>query len=545
MLSVKRIRNRNYHIDLAREDYYLEGGEPPGQWYGSGAKSLGLNGQVEKAALLHIMDGFSADGSKKLVQNAGSEQIVSTNKAGETQVRAREIGWDFTLSAPKTLSVIWSQAEPRTRNAIQTIHEKAVKKTLDWLEAQARTRRGKGGTRQEPVQLVSALFEHGTSRELDPQLHTHCLLMNVGVRQDGTTGAIQLDRLLKHKMLLGALYRAELAKQLSAQLGYEIGPHLKGKAALFDFKGIDPGLVEAFSTRRHEIEDRLRNRGEAGAIAASIAALDTRQVKDNIPPRDRLFAIWQEIGESFDYTPPPPRFVRYDIDAMKQKASNEALEALVKQHDRFTQHDLLRAVAERAPQHGLGIREIEAAVEERLARNDIVHSGKVRGETIYTTQTRLALEKLLTAAVGEARKEVAQIAGLNAGKVTRSTLKKAKDALSSQGYQVVGIAPGKTALHLRDELGIKTYTPQRYLGKLHDQHLKLNDSTVLAIEGAEKMPTPLLARLVSEKKDAKLILLEANEETGALTKPLNHNPDIARSRERISGGESRGEPLEL
>ena len=119
MLSVKRIRNRHYHIDLAREDYYLEGGEPPGQWYGNGAAALGLSGPVGKAALLHLMDGFSTDGRTKLVQNAGRE---------------REIGWDFTLSAPKTVSVLWSQADPRTRRTIQKLHEKAIQKPLDWLE---------------------------------------------------------------------------------------------------------------------------------------------------------------------------------------------------------------------------------------------------------------------------------------------------------------------------------------------------------------------------------------------------------------------------
>ena len=509
MLSVKRIRNRHYHIDLAREDYYLAGGEPPGQWYGNGATALGLTGPVEKATLLHLMDGFSADGCTKLVQNAGRE---------------REIGWDFTLSAPKTVSVLWSQADPRTRRTIQTIHEKAIKKTLDWLEKQARTRRGKGGSRQESVQLISALFEHGTSRELDPQLHHHCLLLNLGVRQDGTTGAIQIDQLLQHKMIAGALYRAELAKQLASQLGYEIGPHIKGNDTLFDLKNVDAKLVNTFSKRRQEIEARLNVRAENSAIAASVAVLNTRQVKVDISCRETLFGIWQEIGREFGYVTPPPRFTRHNPENQKQTASNEALASLEKQRDMFAQSDLLRAVAECVPKHGLGIQEIEAATAERLAQTDIINLGKIKGETHYTTRSQRELKNLLTTVLSTAQNEIAKLPELAAGTLTRLSLKKAKPALTAQGYQLLGIAPRKTALQLRDEIGIKTYTPHRYLRKLHDQQLTPESSTLLVIDSAEELPVPLLAQIASEKGAAKLLLLATADENIALTQPRKLNP---------------------
>ncbi|MEO1718295.1 MAG: relaxase domain-containing protein, partial [Planctomycetota bacterium] len=37
---------QSYYTQLAREDYYLEGGEPPGQWRGQGAEALSLFGEV-------------------------------------------------------------------------------------------------------------------------------------------------------------------------------------------------------------------------------------------------------------------------------------------------------------------------------------------------------------------------------------------------------------------------------------------------------------------------------------------------------------------
>src|SRR5687768_6923140 len=87
----------NYYADLAREDYYLEGGEPPGQWIGQGAHALGLAGQVEREQFLKLFDGFDIHG-QPLVQNAGQHDGHLERKAG----------WDLTFSAPKSLSTIWA-----------------------------------------------------------------------------------------------------------------------------------------------------------------------------------------------------------------------------------------------------------------------------------------------------------------------------------------------------------------------------------------------------------------------------------------------------
>ena len=49
MLSIGKMTmgQDGYYATLAREDYYLKGGEPPGQWLGSGAEALRLYGQVD------------------------------------------------------------------------------------------------------------------------------------------------------------------------------------------------------------------------------------------------------------------------------------------------------------------------------------------------------------------------------------------------------------------------------------------------------------------------------------------------------------------
>ena len=74
MLSVSAMSGGQgaYYTGLAREDYYLEGGEQPGQWQGKGAQMLGLKENVDKELFSALFSGHDAKGSA-LVQNAGNK----------------------------------------------------------------------------------------------------------------------------------------------------------------------------------------------------------------------------------------------------------------------------------------------------------------------------------------------------------------------------------------------------------------------------------------------------------------------------------------
>lgn len=102
MLSIGAIGNGNYYLDLARDDYYLKGGEPPGQWQGEGAEALGLAGNVEREAFQAVMKGYGPSG-EALIQNAGEKE--------------HQVGWDLTFSAPKSVSTLWASADEATRIA--------------------------------------------------------------------------------------------------------------------------------------------------------------------------------------------------------------------------------------------------------------------------------------------------------------------------------------------------------------------------------------------------------------------------------------------
>ena len=346
-----------YFTDLAREDYYTHGGEPPGLWLGEGAKALGLSGKVDKDELRNLFRGFSPDGLDILVQGAGK-----TGKDGRPR---HHPGWDATFSAPKSLSVLWSQADPELRAKIQKAHLAAVKDAVAYLEhAVAYTRRGKGGEVIERAPgLVVAAFEHGTSRAQDPEVHTHALILNVVPRHDGTTGTLygiassdprrrshHKFPLYEEKLTTGAVYRASLAAYVERDLGFKTEPR---EDFGFEVIGVPDSLNLHFSKRRADIKDELRAMGRTDAKSAQRATLATREKKAHIP-RQELFARWAEEGRGHDFSleQAPKRREQTVDEKTARKIQGEAAQSL---QDRrvFTESEFVRATAERATAHAV------------------------------------------------------------------------------------------------------------------------------------------------------------------------------------------------
>ena len=66
-----------------------------------------------------------------------------------------------------------------------------------------------------------ATFLHDTSRNLDPQLHTHAVLANMVRGEDGKWRTMANEGLYRNQKLIGMIYRSELARGLM-KLGYEL-----------------------------------------------------------------------------------------------------------------------------------------------------------------------------------------------------------------------------------------------------------------------------------------------------------------------------------
>ncbi|MCZ7527084.1 MAG: relaxase domain-containing protein [Acidimicrobiia bacterium] len=149
-----------YYLEVIaneRDDYYLASGEAPGRWIGVGAGRLGLTGEVDADALRSVIEGVDPS-------------------TGEPLTRWRKIkGFDLTLSAPKSVSLLWGLGDEDLAAEVVAAHDVAVAAAVRYLEDEACVvRRGKAGSaRHRGGGLVSAAFRHRTSRETDPNLHTH------------------------------------------------------------------------------------------------------------------------------------------------------------------------------------------------------------------------------------------------------------------------------------------------------------------------------------------------------------------------------------
>lgn len=534
MLSIQAMSGGSeaYYLALAKEDYYRKGGEPPGRWYGKGAKLLNLKGRIEDASLRHVLLGYDPASQQALVRNAGKEN--------------RQPGWDLTFSAPKSVSVLWSQAPPETRQAIQQAQAQAVDKALDYIEKEAAwTRTGKGGCERRQAKLVVAKFEHGTSREQDPQLHTHALIANVGLRPDGSTGTIESHPIYKNKMAIGALYRAELAHQLRRNLGLEVE---KTKTA-FEIKGVSKGLMTEFSKRREAIEEALEEKGLTSAQAASVAALDTRETKRDVP-RQQLFKEWQEVGRRLGWTTeqaqalirPGPVPTTQDPDTLFQ----DTIQELTRTNSTVTRRDLVRHIAQAAPAYGCSAAEVLSLVDDGLNQSDVVSLGVHDKEARYTTRGLLEIEQQLLRQVEHSRKEqgpvvpkekvkqglacrptlsaeqyqaayhitatpgTVKVVSGKAGTGKTFMLDTARQIWQGEGYRVLGTAlAGKAAKGLDEGAQIPSSTLHRLLEDLDRRKTTLGPRDIVVVDEAAMVGTRQLAQLVDHttKARAKLVLV--------------------------------------
>jgi Ti-type conjugative transfer relaxase TraA len=529
---IKGAGHADYYLELAREDYYTEGGEPPGQWHGRGAEALGLTGKVEREDLRSLFEGYGPNG-QALVQNAGEAN--------------RHSAWDLTFSAPKSVSVAWSQASPEIRQEIQAAHSEAVKAAISYLEDEAAsTRRGKAGCEKEPASIVVATFEHGTSRAQDPQLHTHAVVANVAVREDGTTGALETQGIFANKMTAGALYRAELSAQLEERLrltSYR-------EKSWFELDNVPKPLQEEFSKRRQEIEKVLEEKGTSGAVASKIANLESREVKQHVP-RETLFSEWQAVGKEHGWSTEAvteltqkERIERNSREELS-KCLDQAVTNITDRSSHFTKRELTRYAAEEAQGRGLSASKVIEGVNQKISSQDLIPLGTHRGEDRYTTKEILQLEKqVIEGAVNrsketghevrnatlaqvfekhsylskEQRKATRHISqgeggvrimsGL-AGTGKSSSLAAAREAWEADGYKVIGAAPsGKAARELQSSSGIESGTIHRRLGEIERGDVTLDKKTVVVIDEAAMVGTKLGAKIsdVIHRSGAQLIL---------------------------------------
>ncbi len=315
---------------------------------------------------------------------------------------------------------MWAMARSVVRSEIQEAQDIAVKAALSLLQDEGIfVRTGKQGVNFHTADIAVALFEHGTSRALDPQLHTHALLMNLGIMEDGRPRALVQPEIFKLKMLLGAAYRTELAAQLEDRLGVVIERDLVNGFS-FVVRGVSETLCEFFSKRRAEIEKIVGAEGLESAKAAEIAAKESREVKDVVPPRRELFKQWIEIGAQFLFgaeqvheilgkAPSRQRGDEFD------QALQEAISKMETTESHFTRHALLQQVFEASVDRGLNVATIRQRFDAAIEKGErLIHLGKGKThEARYTTRAIRDAEESMLAGVDALAETKSHGVGLN------------------------------------------------------------------------------------------------------------------------------------
>ena len=234
MLSLSNITSvsatTGYHFGKSAEgnegkEYYArdDGGLPAQtEWLGKGAEAFGFgqDALVSAPDFRSVLEGKTPEGSQ-----------LGRMVDGKLEHRP---GMDMTFSAPKSVSIL---SQVYGRKELEQAHIAAVRSALkhfehSHLETRVFNADTGGQARKGNQGMVAALFTHTANRNLDPQLHTHCVVANMALDlEEQKWRSVENRSAYDAKMFLGAWYRLELAARLRS-LGYEVAALREAKACL-------------------------------------------------------------------------------------------------------------------------------------------------------------------------------------------------------------------------------------------------------------------------------------------------------------------------
>jgi conjugative relaxase-like TrwC/TraI family protein len=508
------------------DDDYFEGkktGEPAGVHAGKASPLLKLKGKVKSKDYYNIMRGFDPQGNP-LCQQAGDNHRA---------------GFDLCFSAEKSVSVVWARADMPLKKLIEKAHHQAVLAAIEHLEQHAAiTRRGHNGTvREKGLGLLFMVYEHSTSRSLDPQLHSHALCANLLPRSDGTWGTIESRDLFLHQCSAASFYRAELAVQLQ-QLGFSLESHKD----TFRIKGVPQSLCQHFSKRALNKAGIRSSKSKAG----DIISLNTREKKQQVD-RPELTKRWQAEMDEQGFTHEALEALQQPhavFDSMAPILDEESILAHVSEHSAvFRKQDIYRAGADIAQHCGEGAKSVNAIIKSLFADSEVVSLGiDYKHNQLFTTQTILSAEKQLIsdAKILRSREDylldvetieqviekekargfqlsdeqleaVLDVCAPNAfaimqgsaGSGKTTSLDIVRQVAEKHNFKLIGAVIGKLgAENLAKEANIPTSTVTRLLIDIESGKSPLTNKTILVIDEAGQLGSADLSALLKAAKEA-------------------------------------------
>jgi TrwC relaxase/AAA domain len=284
--------------------YYTAAGEPPGQWAGKGAATLGLSGQVDPAVIGRLYQDGIGPGGEVLVKPRPSpptgereQAAVAAYRAAHPYAAATELAgvrtaargtdphrvpyFDVTVDAVKSVSVLYASYRVAARQArergeedqaaaldaradqIEAALMDAAREAVAWLERHATyTRTGHHSARtgewRDGDGLVASVFLHHISRDGDPHLHVHVAIWNRVQRADRADEkwrTLDSRSLHNQRLAVAPVTDRSMETRLSA-LGYAMVPRADGNGA--EIGGVSQDVTGLFSSRSRALTPELK-----------------------------------------------------------------------------------------------------------------------------------------------------------------------------------------------------------------------------------------------------------------------------------------------
>jgi conjugative relaxase-like TrwC/TraI family protein len=547
-------REEYYTRELATDhEQYLSGhGESPGRWYGAGAASLGLQGEASVAGFQRMFEGRHPDTGELLGRPHGKGAVPA---------------FDVVLRPTKSVSVLYGLGDPATARAVLAAHHAGVGEAVAYLDEHIGTRRGHAGIQHVSGHgLLAVGFDHRTSREGDPLLHTHLVVANRTQGPDGRWTALDGRDLYRHRLAADAIYRATYQRQLSRTLGVEWTPaDAHGNREL---QGMPDDLVRLFSKRADQIDlevERLeasgrertprlvkwavyatrkpkqhqasetlyeRWRAEAAERGVDVDAL-VRQVTGRAREQDRgvsnlaVKRAFNRLAGPDGLTAHASTFARQDvIAALGAELAGATRAELEELADRFLTERAVAVVAERALEERRWSTPELLAVEQRLVAAAVDRAGE-QTAVVSHAAVRAALAAHPTAGEDQAGmvrdlcqggQGVALVVG-RAGTGKTFALGVARHAWQLDGYRLLATAPtGIATVSLEAEGFEEVATVDRLLVDLDGGRKQLDRQTVLVVDEAGMAGSRKLARLFDHAQQAhtKVVLVGDDRQLAAI-----------------------------
>jgi conjugative relaxase-like TrwC/TraI family protein len=545
MLSIGKLGKgqENYYLEKVAEgaeDYYSGEGEEAGQWLGDAAE-LGLSGEVEPDQLVAMLTGMNP---------ATGDPLGLRAVAGNGAVP----GFDLTFSAPKSVSLTWALGGPEAAAEVKAAHQRSVEVALGYMQREACwTRRGTDSVGERVFLkgngFLAAGYLHRSSRNGDPQLHTHVLIANATKGPDGRWTRLYHPAIYDHAKTAGYIYEAHLRHELTRRLGVEWQPVRNGIA---EIKGFADEWLKTFSTRRAEILEAAGP--DASARARQVATLTTRDAKEKGLAPENLREGWRSKGEEIGLDGEAVAATMGKEVELTARLTLDTLDRQVTAHSsHFDRRDAIRAVADLLP-NGAPAHEVESAADAFLASESVVIVAEIAKGTRYTTTRIWELERQALEVAERMAREVRGEAGeLVAARViaARPTLKPdqremvhrllagregivvvvgeastgksfatvaAAEGWAQAGFELRAAAPTWRAANVLRGDGLEATTVAGLLRDLDRGEVDLSSRSVLLVDEAGMVSSEHLARLIghADEAGAKLVLVGDPEQLGPI-----------------------------